>query len=347
MKTKDFFFNIPSELVAQNPPEIRGNSRLLIVDRTARTFKHSRFDAVPSLLSKGDVVVFNDTSVVKARVYGVLSYEGSSHEGRKGGKQIEVLLISRETPLEWKVLARGKRKALEGRRVLFPEGLTGTLRYAGDDFFLSTDKPVDDSYLERNGHVPLPPYIRRKATSLDQDRYETVYAETKGSIAAPTAGLHFTEPVLAALENNGVDCCFITLHVGLGTFMPIRSESIEEHVMHEEMYEISEDAANMINGAMRRGGNICAVGTTSVRTLESAWENGKIVPGKKLTNLYIRPGYAFKAVDKLITNFHTPESSLLVLVSAFAGLQLIKNAYEEAAKQRYRFFSYGDAMFIS
>ncbi|TFG64170.1 MAG: tRNA preQ1(34) S-adenosylmethionine ribosyltransferase-isomerase QueA [Spirochaetales bacterium] len=353
MKTRTFSFNLPEELIAQSPAAERGASRLLVLDRASGTVRHDWFSSLPDLLSPETLIVFNDTSVVKARIY------GRSADGLSAAREMEVLLVERVSALRWKILARGKRKSLSGKYVVFPEGLAGTIDAgepegtgggafsAGDEYlYIDFDKPLSEDYLERNGHVPLPPYIRRPDNEEDLKRYETVYASVKGSVAAPTAGLHFSEAMLGELTKRGIEYCFVTLHVGLGTFRPIRAENIEDHVMHEEEYFVSDETAAAVTAAHRAGRHVCAVGTTVVRTLESAWKGTLLQAGRGRTGLFITPGYSFGIVKQLVTNFHTPESSLLVLVSAFAGVDSIRQAYEEAVREKYRFFSYGDAMFI-
>jgi S-adenosylmethionine:tRNA ribosyltransferase-isomerase len=286
---------------------------------------------------EGAVMVFNDSKVRRARLYATSS----------GGGKVEVLLLRREGPALWAAMTSRMAKQTPGKVLSLPEGLEAEVLEAREDerlFRFSFD--FDEAYLERNGHLPLPPYIRRSDDQEDSERYQTVYARNCGSAAAPTAGLHFTPGLMDRLRARGIELAFVTLHVGLGTFLPVRSESLEDHRMHEESFTISEETAAAVTKAKAEGRPVVAVGTTSVRTLESAWQNGQLPAGARETNIFIYPGYRFKAVDALFTNFHTPESTLLMLVSAFAGRENILAAYAEAVEKRYRFFSYGDAMFM-
>ncbi|MGB9791217.1 MAG: tRNA preQ1(34) S-adenosylmethionine ribosyltransferase-isomerase QueA [Thermacetogeniaceae bacterium] len=344
MKVEEFDYHLPPELIAQYPPPRRGDSRLLVLDRSTGEIEHRFFPAVKDYLRPGDVLVLNKTKVFPARLYG--------RRGDTGGR-VEVVLLREKEPLVWEALVRPGRRAREGVWILFGNGelkaevLERTdaggriLRFAtiaGENFW---------ELIFRLGEVPLPPYIKRRAGELDKERYQTVYAQAVGSVAAPTAGLHFTEELLAELQLKGVRIAFVLLHVGLGTFRPVRVENVEEHTMHEEFWQVEADAARLINEARSAGGRIVAVGTTSVRVLESAAaEDGTVTPGEGWTRLFIYPGYRFKAVDCLITNFHLPRSTLLMLVCAFAGRELVLRAYNEAVALKYRFFSYGDAMLI-
>jgi S-adenosylmethionine:tRNA ribosyltransferase-isomerase len=338
MKTSDFLFDLPDELIAQEPSGLRGESRLLVVERSTRRFSDGSIGDLGSCIAPGSVMVFNDSRVRKARIYGHIP---------ESGNEAEFLLVVQEAPRLWKALLPRMKRRRAGTRFVFAEGVEGEVIERADDLTLvEFSAEIDDAYLERNGHVPLPPYIKRSDTSLDSERYQTVFARTGGSIAAPTAGLHFTEELLAGLRAGGIETAFVTLHVGLGTFIPIRSADIENHVMHEEEYSVSDEAARTIEAAKREGRRVIAVGTTSVRTLESAWKDGSLLRGQNRTKLFIKPGYRFEAIDGMLTNFHTPGSTLLVLVSAFAGKELIREAYAEAIKRKYRFFSYGDAMLI-
>jgi S-adenosylmethionine:tRNA ribosyltransferase-isomerase len=337
VKTRAFSFKLPTELIAQEPPAQRGSSRLLVLDRSSGTLRHERITDLPSLLPAGTVVVLNDSRVRRARLFGSSPQTGGS---------IEVLLLERLEGGRWRALA-AKARSRCGRPYLFPEGVQGTVvESSGDSCTVEFTPPVDEDYLERQGHVPLPPYIRRADTGTDAERYQTVFARRTGSAAAPTAGLHFTPRLLAELQQRGVQIAYLTLHVGLGTFLPIRSEDIEGHVMHEEAFTVPRAVRLAVEAAKGEGRKVLAVGTTVVRTLESAWDGSGLREGDGRTWLYITPGYEFRVVDRLFTNFHTPGSSLLVLVSAFAGLDRIMEAYREAVGQRYRFFSYGDAMLI-
>ncbi len=337
MLTTDFSFNLPEELIAQHPASERGSSRLLVLDRQSGEVSHSSVRELISYVPAGTVMVFNDSRVRRARLFATTA----------GGGKVEVLLLRREGDLLWAALTTRMAKLVPGKRVTLPEGLDAeVIESRPDERLFRFSREIDDDYLERNGHLPLPPYIRRADVPADAERYQTVYAREHGSAAAPTAGLHFTPELLDALRAAGVDIHFVTLHVGLGTFLPVRAESIEDHRMHFEEYTVPEETANAVNTAKRDGRPVLAVGTTSVRTLESAWTSDGLQSGPGATNIFIYPGYPFKVVDAMFTNFHTPESTLLMLVSAFAGREHILAAYKEAVRERYRFFSYGDAMLI-
>jgi len=352
MKKSDFYFDLPEDLIAQYPPEKRGQSRLMTLDRLSGARGHTAVCKLPDILcgerflsagGEKPLLVFNDTKVRKARLIAV-------HE--KTGAQTEFLLLDdiHGDGLLWKVMTkRARRKRETDVYVFMAEGEQKKAAIKGfeDEYILlEFETAVNDAWLEKNGHVPLPPYIKRKDAPADSERYQTIYANQTGSTAAPTAGLHFTKEILNAFTAAGIESVFITLHVGLGTFLPVRSENIEDHKMHSEVFNIDENTAAKIESAKKDGRKIIAVGTTSVRTLESAWNNGKLKRGGNATSIFIYPGYKFKAVDALFTNFHTPESTLLMLVSAFAGRELILESYAEAIKEGYRFFSYGDAMLI-
>lgn len=345
MKTKDFSFELPDELIAQHPADRRDDARLLVVDRTSGSITHSRVRDLVSHLPTQSVLVLNDSKVRKARLY------GRPIDGESAGS-VEFLLFSPDDGFcRWHAVVRRAKRQRVGRRYRFPGNRIGEITAAeGAVRTVRFDQSVDDSYLEEFGAVPLPPYIKRVAEAEDEERYQTVYARTYGSVAAPTAGFHFTPELLSAVEDGGHQIETITLHVGLGTFTPVRSESVEEHSMHTEEYEIGSKASRELTRAKRAGRPVVAVGTTSVRTLESAVvvrEGGVEFPaGRGSTDIFIHPPHEFRAVDALFTNFHTPESTLLMLVAAFAGLDLIQRAYREAVAQRYRFFSYGDAMLI-
>jgi len=337
MKTRIFSFELPEELIAQNPVSERGNSRLMYLRREDTSIKHLTINDLPDLIPKGSVLVINNSRVRKARLYGKTEYGGT----------VEFLLLEALSSERWKCMVSKSKRQKPGRSYIFPGGLTGHIEEIDEQFrIVEFDSVVDDAYLEEYGHIPLPPYIHREDTLEDLERYQTVYAEKPGSVAAPTAGLHLTRSILHRLEQNSIKIAHVTLHVGMGTFLPIRSDDIESHRMHTEQYWISPESAEIINLAKREGNLICAVGTTSVRTLESAWTGTELPVGEGKTNLYIYPGFKFRVVDMMLTNFHTPESTLLVMVSAFAGTDLIKSAYDEAIRERYRFFSYGDAMLI-
>lgn len=337
MRTKDFSFDLPEDLIAQRPSGERGASRLFVLDRGTGTFTHSAISDLARHLPPGSLLVFNDSKVRKARIYA---------ESGTGGR-VEFLLLRRRGDREWLAMTTKARKQVPGKRYAFPGGIEGRIVGTEEDLrILELDRPIDDEYLDRWGHMPLPPYIRRQDDGFDAERYQTVYSRTIGSVAAPTAGLHFTDGLLASLRTAGMETAQVTLHVGLGTFLPVRAERIEDHVMHEEEYSVPEATAEAVNRARREGRPVVAVGTTSVRTLESAWLDGSLRAGSSSTRIFLYPGRSFQVVDALFTNFHTPESTLLMLVSAFAGRELILKAYEEAVRLRYRFFSYGDAMLI-
>ncbi len=337
MKTRAFSFKLPAELIAQEPPARRGDSRLLVLDRASSELRHTHIAELPSLIPAGTVMVLNDSKVRKARLFGTSPSTGGS---------LEVLLLDRLEGGRWRALA-ARSRSRRGRPYLFPAGVRGTVVESTEDSCtVEFDPPVDEDYLERHGHVPLPPYIRRQDTPADSTRYQTVYARHSGSAAAPTAGLHLSEELLSELRRGGVEVVPVTLHVGLGTFLPIRRESIEAHLMHTESYYVPTDTARAVNRALAESRPVLAVGTTAVRTLESAGATGELQAGEGQTSLYITPGYRFRVVGRLLTNFHTPRSTLLVLVSSFAGRRAVLRAYREAVRERYRFFSYGDAMLI-
>jgi len=353
MKKSDFYFDLPENLIAQYPPEKRGQSRLMTLNRLSGAREHTAVCKLPDILcgerflsacGEKPLLVFNDTKVRKARL-------SASHE--KTGAQTEFLLLDdiNGDGLLWKVMTKRARRKREGDVYVFSSGgeerIKAAIRGFEDEYLLlEFDNAINDAWLEKNGHVPLPPYIKRKDAPEDSQRYQTIYANQTGSTAAPTAGLHFTKEILDAFTARGIESVFITLHVGLGTFLPVRCENIEDHKMHSEVFNIDENTAVKIEEAKKAGRKIIAVGTTSVRTLESAWIDGKLNRGENKTSIFIYPGYKFKAVDALFTNFHTPESTLLMLVSAFSGRELILESYAEAIRKGYRFFSYGDAMLI-
>jgi S-adenosylmethionine:tRNA ribosyltransferase-isomerase len=338
MKTADFSFELPEALIAQCPPAQRGTSRLMVLDRETKTRSHHMMGDLPGLLEPGSLLVFNNSKVRKARIYGVA----------ESGAQVEFLLLNRRDPHTWTFMAQRSKRRRPGSRYTFEGGLDAEITGAGEPSLLRFDSPVDDAWLDQYGHIPLPPYIRREDTPADSERYQTVYAAVPGSAAAPTAGLHFTREILGELEARGMGAAFVTLHVGLGTFLPVRTETVEDHVMHEETYSIDEETAAKIEKARAEKRRIIAVGTTSLRTLESAWDAaaGVLRRGEGATSIFIYPGYTFTAADQLFTNFHTPESTLLMLAAAFAGREFILESYKEAVERGYRFFSYGDAMLI-
>ncbi len=340
MKVTDFDYELPEELIAQHPVEPRDTSRLMLLDKVTGEVSHrAHFYDIVDEVSDGDVLVFNDTKVIPARLYG--QREGS------GGK-VEVLLLTPCGENRWECLVKPGKKCPIGQVIVFDERLKGTVidktSFGGRIVEFDCDGVFDD-VIQEIGEMPLPPYIHEKLE--DKDRYQTVYADKKGSAAAPTAGLHFTPELLEKLRAKGVTLAFLTLHVGLGTFRPVSAEDIEDHEMHSEYYVVTEETANTINKARRDGKRIIAVGTTSVRTLESATgDDGVLKAGHGWTNIFIYPGYTYKMVDALITNFHLPQSTLLMLISALAGREHCLAAYKEAVKEKYRFFSFGDAMFI-
>jgi S-adenosylmethionine:tRNA ribosyltransferase-isomerase len=337
VETSLFSFDLPSELIAQEPTPARENARLLVLDRATGATRDLHVREVSGLVAPGTVVVLNDTRVRKARVFGQTAT----------GRPVEVLLLARRDAAVWEALVGKGGKLRPGAVLSFAGGVSGNLEASADDVrLIRFDPPVDDAWLESNGHVPLPPYVKRPDTSADEERYQTVYSRAIGSAAAPTAGLHFTRQLLEELEQRGARVCKVTLHVGLGTFLPIRSAQIEEHRMHEEEYTVPGETKQMVDAAVRERRPVLAVGTTVVRTLETAWTDDGLAMGQGRTGIYITPGFRFRVVTQLFTNFHTPESSLLVLVSAFAGRELILKTYAEAITKRYRFFSYGDAMLI-
>ncbi len=340
MKTSDFYYELPEELIAQHPIKNREESRLLILDKDTGNIEHRKFKDIIDYLNEGDCLVLNDTKVIPARLFG-------NREGKD--EKIEFLLLKNIEGNRWETLVKPGKKVRPGRKILFGDGLLVanvlSIEEGGTRIVEFHYDGIFEEVLDRLGEMPLPPYIKEKLE--DRDRYQTVYAKHEGSAAAPTAGLHFTKELLNQIEEKKVNIAYLTLHVGLGTFRPVKVENIEEHHMHSEYYELNEEAAEKINLTKKNGGRIIAVGTTSVRTLETiATLKGKILPHKGWTDIFIYPGYKFKAVDCLITNFHLPESTLLMLVSAFAGREKILKAYNVAVENRYRFFSFGDAMFI-
>ena len=342
MDLHDFYYDLPEELIAQDPLSDRSSSRLMVLDKETGEIEHKIFRDIVDYLKPGDCLVVNDTKVIPARLIGTKADTGAT---------IEVLLLKRLEDRQdtWEVLVKPGKKAKPGTVINFGDGLLkGTVIDVveeGNRLIQFSYEGIFEEILDQLGQMPLPPYITHRLE--DKNRYQTVYAKHEGSAAAPTAGLHFTKELLKQIEDMGVNIARVTLHVGLGTFRPVKVENVLEHHMHSEYYNVTETAAKMINDTKKNGGRIIAVGTTSTRTLESvADENGIIHPGCGNTEIFIYPGYKFKAIDCLITNFHLPESTLLMLVSALAGKEHIMAAYEEAVKERYRFFSFGDAMFI-
>lgn len=345
MKLTDFDFDLPQDLIAQKPSGKRGDDRLMLLDRKNGSVFHHQMNDLPDLIMPGTLMIFNNSKVRRARCYGIKETTGRNQEF------MFLNQLDKEGFL-WNTMVKSAKKQKNGMRYQFPDGTVAQIvDFPGNEKTefraLKFDFPLDEKWFEKNGHIPLPPYIKREDTEEDSERYQNVYAKETGSAACPTAGLHFTEEMLSCLAEKNIERDFITLHVGLGTFLPVRESIIENHKMHEEVYTISESTAEKINKAKREGRPILAVGTTSVRTLESsADEKGFVKSGTSSTRIFMYPGYKFKVVDQMFTNFHTPESTLIMLVSAFAGRENILNAYKNAVENRYRFFSYGDAMFI-
>ncbi len=391
VKTKDFYFEVPPELIAQYPTDHRGDSRLLVLDvppaassvltendadhsdvdrtdaqrsegrQTAGSdyhIHHAHVRELSDFLPSGSLLVFNNTRVIPARISG---------KRRDTNGLVSFLLLERTASRTWRSIVQKAKRRRPGQVYDFPEGVTArVLSTQGEERVIEFSHDIDESYLERNGQVPLPPYVRREPETADKERYQTIYAEHAGSAAAPTAGLHFTEKMLDTLREAGHELCFLTLHVGLGTFAPVRAEDVEEHEMHREHYSIPSDTAEALSRAKRAGRPVIAVGTTTTRALESAAQASsiqaeathvtaepsedagsvRVQPGAAGTSLFIHPGYHFRVVDWLFTNFHTPGSSLVMMVSALAGRERLLGAYQEAIRKRYRFFSYGDAMLI-
>ncbi|WP_312461000.1 tRNA preQ1(34) S-adenosylmethionine ribosyltransferase-isomerase QueA [Proteiniclasticum sp.] len=340
MKVEDFYFDLPEELIAQHPLEKRDSSRLLVLDKKTGEINHQHFGDLPDFLKKGDVLVLNDTRVIPARLLGV-------KEDTEG--KIEFLLLNRKMLDTYECLAKPGKRARKGAKFTFGEGLLKAevldVLENGNRIVKFFYDGVFEEILDRLGEMPLPPYIKEKLE--DRERYQTVYSREEGSAAAPTAGLHFTKELLDKLQSMGVQTAFLTLHVGLGTFRPVKVESVENHDMHEEFYSLDAKNAEIINNAKNEGRRIISVGTTSTRTLETiADEKGFVREASGYTKIFIYPGYHFKCVDCLITNFHLPESTLIMLVSALAGQENVMSAYRTAVKEKYRFFSFGDSMLI-
>lgn len=339
--TDDFDFNLPEELIAQTPLKDRSSSRMMVLSKTRQSVKDKQFENIVDELNAGDALVMNNTRVLPARLYG---------EKVETGAHIELLLLKNIDGNQWETLAKPAKKVKAGSKIKFGDGrLIGTvleeldhggriIEFDYEGIFLET--------LESLGEMPLPPYIKERLD--DPDRYQTVYAKENGSAAAPTAGLHFTQDILAKLKSKGVQIVFLTLHVGLGTFRPVNVDNLEEHKMHEEFYQLTEEAAQVLNNTRENNGKIVAVGTTSIRTLETIGTkfDGKLEADSGWTDIFISPGYNFKVVDAFLTNFHLPKSTLIMLVSAFAGREFVLEAYNHAVEEQYRFFSFGDAMFL-
>jgi S-adenosylmethionine:tRNA ribosyltransferase-isomerase len=345
MDVSEFDYDLPEERIAQQPLPQRDASKLLVLDRKSRTISHQTFRDLPDLLDPNDLLILNDTRVIPARIFG---------KKKKTGGRVELLLLQDQGGGVWDCLAKGRGRLRAGMEVQFEEDMLGVVEALGESenvrVRFSSPKPFGD-WLARRGHMPLPPYIRREDRPEDRERYQTVYANTEGAVAAPTAGLHFTQGILKRLEARGIQRACLTLHVGPGTFRPIRADRVEDHEMDAENTYISPETASLVNDAQETGKRIVAVGTTVVRTLEGRAVPGPggkftVLPGWAPVSLYITPGYPFRLVEALVTNFHLPRSTLLLLVGALAGRELILQAYQEALKEGYRFYSYGDAMLI-
>jgi len=340
MNTKDFYYDLPEELIAQTPLKDRASSRLMVLHRNDKTIEHKHFSDIIDYLHKGDCLVLNNTRVIPARLYG---------EKENTGGKIEFLLLKRIDTFTWEVILKPGRKAKEGARFTFGNGILKAevieVKEDGNRIVRFKFDGIWEEILDRLGEMPLPPYIHEKLT--DRERYQTVYSKIEGSAAAPTAGLHFTEELISKIKEKGIEIAYVTLHVGLGTFRPVSVDNVEDHKMHSEYYEIPPETAKIVNRTKKKGGRIVAVGTTSVRTLETCGdENGNVAEQCGNTEIFIYPGYKFKVVDALITNFHLPESTLMMLVSALYSKEEIFKAYETAVAEKYRFFSFGDAMYI-
>jgi len=369
MLTKDFYFELPDELIAQYPSDVRGQDKLMLLGRSDGKIRHVRMENLSDLIEPDTLMIFNNSKVRRSRCFGqkISTQKILVTESDDGAeilsKPVEFLILENmsqasDTVQLWRAMVKSAKKQRVGHSYRFIDGTIGTIvenpSDVGTEFrTLSFCRPngdisLDEEWFEKNGHIPLPPYIRRCDNADDAERYQNIYADVTGSAACPTAGLHFTQSMLSALEKRGVEMLHITLHVGLGTFLPVRSEHITDHKMHKEVFTISDDVAVAVNKAKKEGRPILAVGTTSVRSLESAWDEkqGYLKTGTQSTNIFLYPGSTFNLVTQLFTNFHTPESTLLMLVSAFAGKESIAAAYKEAVDERYRFFSYGDAMII-
>lgn len=359
MLTKDFYFDLPENLIAQHPSGIRGQDKLMLLNRQKNSVEHFFMDDLPNLIPENTLMIFNNSKVRRSRVYGIKNTTGRETEFlfvnplSIEDSNISQECLSKKIVSVWKTMVKSAKKQHPGNIYRFPDGSEGVIldnpMDKGSEFrTLAFNFQIDEDWFLRNGHIPLPPYIRREDTEEDSERYQNIYASETGSSACPTAGLHFTQEMLNKLDAKGIQRSYVTLHVGLGTFLPVRAENIKDHVMHTESYSISEETAKLVTEAKKTGRPILAVGTTSVRTLEAAWDkvNNCLPAGIGSTNIFMYPGYKFQVVDKMFTNFHTPESTLLMLVSAFAGKDTILNAYKIAVENKYRFFSYGDAMLI-
>jgi S-adenosylmethionine:tRNA ribosyltransferase-isomerase len=342
IRVSDFDYELPPELIAQHPLPRRDDSRMMVVDRKTGRISHALFRDLAGFLNAGDVLVLNDTRVIPAKIWGTC-----------GEAKVEFLFLKENGPGLWEVLCRPAKRVRAGGSVRLAAGVAARVAKLGEEGRRVLDFGRADvrSILNHSGYAPLPPYIRRTredqtARAEDLDRYQTIFARKEGAVAAPTAGLHFTEDVLRVLKTKGVDVRRVTLDVGLATFQPVRADIVNEHKMLEERYSVTPAVARAVNAAKSEGRPVTSVGTTVVRTLESAWKDGFVRPGRRSTCLFIHPDYEFRVVDRLLTNFHLPESTLLMLVAAFAGYELVRRAYRDAVRERYRFFSYGDSMLI-
>ncbi|MBQ5376257.1 MAG: tRNA preQ1(34) S-adenosylmethionine ribosyltransferase-isomerase QueA [Lachnospiraceae bacterium] len=335
----DFYYDLPEELIAQDPLEDRSSSRLMKLDKVTGEIEHAVFHDIIDDLNPGDCLVLNDTKVIPARLMGTKKDTGAT---------VEIILLKRREKDVWETLVKPGKKCRVGAEIEFGDGILSAkiidVLEDGNRLVQFSYEGIFEEVLDRLGEMPLPPYITHKLQ--DRNRYQTVYAKYEGSAAAPTAGLHFTKELLQRIEEKGVRLVYVTLHVGLGTFRPVKEENVLNHHMHSEYYQVSKEAADAINETKAKGGRVICVGTTSTRTIESAAVDGKVMPGSGDTQIFIYPGYKFQVLDALITNFHLPESTLVMLVSALAGREHVLHAYEVAVQERYRFFSFGDAMFI-
>ena len=339
LKTSDFYYELPKELIAQTPAQPRDSSRLMVIDRKRKTVEHRHFYDITEYLKEGDCLIVNDSRVLPARIYGT----------KKTGARVEFLLLSQSYGNVWECLSKPGKKAREGDEFSFGDVMKCRVKEVLENGNRLVEFECEENFysaLDKVGQMPLPPYITKKLE--DKERYQTVYSRELGSAAAPTAGLHFTPELMRKIENKGVKIGYVTLHVGLGTFRPVKVDDVTRHKMHSEHYEMSEKTARLINQTKENGGRVIAVGTTSCRTLETVAKehNGKAEACEGFTDIFIYPGYEFKLLDGLITNFHLPESTLIMLVSAFAGYDTIMNSYKTAVEEKYRFFSFGDAMAI-
>ncbi len=340
MKVADFDYNLPEDRIAQQPADQRDQSRLMVIHRDTNIREHRHFFDLPQYLKPGDCLVLNDSKVLPARLFG---------KKRATGAHIELLLTQETQPNQWLCLAKPGKRLKPGDKVDIGPDFYGEVTALAEQGLRKVTFHYRGIFLEKlyeYGKMPLPPYIQRQTGERDRQRYQTVYSKDYGSVAAPTAGLHFTKDLLKKIEEKGVHLAYVTLHVGLGTFRPVKTKQVTDHQMHWERYEINEDNARIINDAKRKGGRIIAVGTTATRTLESSNEKGRVLPGVGSTDIFIYPGYSFSVIDSQLTNFHLPQSTLLMLISAFYQRKEVLEAYEEAIQRGYRFFSYGDAMLL-